>query len=202
MILRGPGQEHSLDSRSWISDRRPAGAACPQAGSVALRNVARRLGILFLSTSLGQVGCVSGPAVDAGGPRRVTLRFFEASPEPRAGYRPITDEAGQRVYVATEPLLTERDVREARVYSSAGRALLRLQFSPFAAVQLERQTTENFGTRLAVFVNERLVMSPSLIKPIRSGRLYLDGDFTRTEAEQLATALNRLATTAEEQPTP
>jgi len=123
-------------------------------------------------------------------PKPVTLRLFLASEQPQEGYEPRRDEAGRPLYVAKEPVLTEADVKAARVLRSDRRALVLLEFRPMAVGPLDELSQSHWGGRLAIEIDDRLVLSPVLTRRIRDGRIILDGDFSPQRAEQIARGLN------------
>lgn len=139
------------------------------------------------------MGCVLWGPRDESPPARpkpIALRIYPASEQPQEGHEPMRDEAGRPLYVASEPLLTEADVKVATVLRSDRRALLLLEFSPMATGPLEALSLSRRGERLAITLDDRLVMSPVLSRPIRDGRLILDGGFSPQRAEQIARSLN------------
>jgi preprotein translocase subunit SecD len=165
-------------------------------------NSRRGLCVLALALTLG--GCAlfqpSQPGANSAPPKRVTLRFFLAESDPQEGYRQMTDEQGQPLFVAPKVLLTERDVRKAAVYHGPQRRLIRLEFEPLAAARLEQATADHIGGRLAVFVDDKLVMSPMLRAPLAEGKVLLDGGFSPARAEEIAQSLNRPRTMTESNP--
>jgi preprotein translocase subunit SecD len=59
-----------------------------------------------------------------------------------------------------------------------------------AGLSLEQTTAQHLGERLAIFIDNRLVLSPVLQTPIVGGRVYLDADFSPQQAERIARGLN------------
>ncbi len=138
-------------------------------------------------------GCALWPrSKDADSPkpvRAVLLQICATAGSAGPGYRSVQDEAGQPLFVATEPLLTEADVLEADLLHSKTRSLVRIRLTQPAAEVLEQATAAPGGTRLAVFIDDTLVMSPVVPRPVTTGRFTLDGDFTLAEAERIARGL-------------
>lgn len=131
-------------------------------------------------------GAGSGP----GSPEPMTLRVCLAATEPKEGYQRINDEAGQPFYVDPAPLLTERDVERASIWKSRQRTMVLVEFSALSAYELQRATAVHTGGRLAVFLDDHLVMSPRVYRPIPRGKVYLDGDFSQARAEEIVRGLS------------
>ena len=121
---------------------------------------------------------------------RVSLRFHLAIDQETEGYDAAKDEGGRPLYVAPSSFLTERDVWNATVYASERRYLIELEFTPGGALHLQWATEDHVGQRLAIYVDDELVMTPIVPAPITQGRLFLDGEFSKRRAEKLAGALN------------
>lgn len=126
----------------------------------------------------------------AAGPPKVSIRFCLASVEAREGFRPVQDERGETLYVAPTALLTEADVKRASLGESQKRTIILLEFKPLAADRLDRETAEHLGDRLAIFVDEQLVMSPKVVSRISRGKAAVDGDFTKARAAEIVRVLN------------
>lgn len=129
-------------------------------------------------------------------PKPITVRFHLTATQEHEGYRAGADENGQPLYVAPASFLTENDVSRATVFASRQRYLVELEFRGFAAARLEQSTRENLGGRLAVFIDDRLIMSPRLLRPIAGGKVYLNGDFTRAQADEIVHRLTRMPASA------
>lgn len=131
----------------------------------------------------------SAASQPSGSPKKVALRFNLAAPEPQEGYQRVADEAGQPLYYAAAPLLTENDVQGASVWSSPRRSLVLLEFSPRAVTALAQVTAAHVGGRLAIFVDDQLVASPPIRKPLTERKVYVDGGFTKVRAEEIVRGL-------------
>ncbi len=167
--------------------------------SHSVRRVTKRRLLFAACGLLGTVGCAllnPGGSKSNDPPKPATVRFYLASTEQRAEYHADTDEAGQPLYIAPAPFLTELDIRRASMFDSRKRSLVQLEFGGFAAVRLEQLTRENVGSRLAVYLDDHLIMSPRFRVPIAGGKVYLDGDFTKAQAEELVRRLTPMPTTA------
>ena len=76
--------------------------------------------------------------------------------------------------------------------------MILVEFLPLAALHLERGSAARVGQRLAVFIDDRLVMSPLVRTPIRGGKVYLDGAFTPAQAEEVVHRLTARRATSQE----
>ena len=140
------------------------------------------------------VGCAALSQSAAPQPTRV--RFYLARSAEHEGYRAAKDESGQPLYVAPEPFLTEQDISQASVFASRERTLIELEFRGLAAARLEQVTRANIGSRLAVFINDQLILSPWVQAPTASRKLLLDGGFSRARAEEIVRGLGGVPSTA------
>ena len=127
-------------------------------------------------------------------PPKVLVRFCLASGTAQDDYKPTKDERGQTLYVAPEAVLTEVDVKRASAMESQKRTIILLEFMPLAADRLDRETAVHLGDRLAIFVDDQLVMSPIIRSRISQGKAAIDGDFTKARAAEIVQALNSVAT--------
>lgn len=123
------------------------------------------------------------------------LRVHLASGERQPDMELQADERGLPVFIAPEPLATERNVDFASVADNARQHLVLLYFTPDAAERLAEATRTALrgargAARLAVFLEDKLVMSGYLKAPIADGRLLLDGDFSARRAADIAERLN------------
>lgn len=120
----------------------------------------------------------------------VAVRFHLAASEPREGYGEAADENGQLFYVDPEPLLTERDVARASVLRSDRRNVILLEFAPHGADVLDEASTAHLGERLAIFIDDQLVMSPRMQSRITKGKAAISGDFSDARAAEIVRGLN------------
>jgi hypothetical protein len=117
--------------------------------------------------------------------RRVPLRFHLASEQPRESWQIVKDEYGKPLHYDPEPLLTDADVADATALHSEERSIVVLYFKWAAAARLERFTAEHVGERLAVFVDNRLVVSPMIARSVDEGGLALDVGLSRDLATRI-----------------
>ncbi len=134
-------------------------------------------------------------------PKKIALRFYWATTDEKEGYRALQDEGGRPLRVAPDPFLTEDDIRTASTWRGSQRTMVLLELKGLAAARLDEASREHLGDRLAIVLDDRLVMSPVVRTPIAGGKVYLDGGFSPRQADDLAARLNaRHATTQESRP--
>jgi preprotein translocase subunit SecD len=122
--------------------------------------------------------------------RPIRISLHVAQTDEREDYDRVTDERGRPLYIDPSPILTEREVWHADVYASSQRALLKLDLTAAGDAALELMTRAHVGDRLAVFLDDRLVVSPRIGEPVTAGAVYVDGDFDRMAAADLAARVN------------
>ncbi len=135
------------------------------------------------------IGCASNKP-------KVTLRFHEqvsaALPEPRAMEVevPATE---QKLTISPYPVLSEKDVLEARLYPTAGGNAVQLRFDLHGTNLLNELTTRARGQYVVVFLDARPIAAVLLEQIISNGQFLLEGDFSDDEAQKLVDDLNKLA---------
>jgi preprotein translocase subunit SecD len=144
-------------------------------------------------------GCAALRQADATArPKKIALQFCWSTSEEKEGYRAGQDEVGRPLYIAPEPFLATDDILTATVWRGSQRTMILLEFLPLAALTLERESAAHVGERLAVFVDERLVMSPVVRAPLQGGKVYLEGGFTPEQAEGIVRRLAARQATSQE----
>lgn len=123
-------------------------------------------------------------------PEPASIRLHLAADQPRPGWHEMTDRSGQMVYVSPAAELTRADVLEARALHSAKRSALQIVLNRIAAQRLHRLTRENIGARLAIIIDDELIVAQLINAAVTRGQVHIVGVFSRAEAEQLAAALN------------
>ncbi len=64
-----------------------------------------------------------------------------------------------------------------------------ITFTPGGSAQLAELTTRSIGGRIAILVDGRVVVAPTVDEPIRIGAVVVQGNWSRDEAESLAAAI-------------
>ncbi len=149
-------------------------------------------GLVMGGCALAERG--GGPSTD----NKISLRFCWATVDEREGYEAAQDEAGQALRVLPEPVVTEADVESATLWRNPLRNMVLVKLTPLAAAQLEAASAEHIGDRLAIYIDERLVLSPIVRKPLAGGKVYINGGFSAKEAERIIARLNGPRATTQE----
>ena len=119
-----------------------------------------------------------------------TLEVRLAELQPGAGLREAVLESGERVYLRPDAVVTGADVTDARVVDAGGRYSVTVAFSAAASNRLTEATKIHLGRPIAILLDGRVVSAPTLRSMI-PGSAVISGDFTRAEAERIASALAR-----------
>jgi preprotein translocase subunit SecD len=92
-------------------------------------------------------------------------------------------------------LIDQTSVASARVgeipMGLGSRFYIDLTFTGRGKETLARVTRENLGRRLAFLIDGRVVLSPVINSAILDGKAMLEGEFTKTQADELAAKINR-----------
>ncbi len=126
-------------------------------------------------------------AVDLIGQTAV-LSFREQSASPSA------DEATRSAYgpftVATD--LTGKDLKKASPIfdNNTGQPTVQLLFTNDGAKKFETLTRKNIGRQLAIFLDNEMLMAPTVQSVISGGQAVITGQFTTNQTKQLSILLN------------
>jgi len=121
-------------------------------------------------------------------PAATTLEVRLAESQPAAGLREAVLESGLRIYLRPEAVVTGADVTSASVVDAGGRYSVNVAFSAAAANRLTEATKIHIGRPIAILLNGKVISAPTLRSTIR-GSAVISGDFTRAEAERIASGL-------------
>lgn len=150
--------------------------------------------IIVCAVPCAVAGCSWGDAdmslAAADDPPIVRLRFHVAHPEQQDGYTGLRDERSRPLYIDPRPFLTDADVCDAAAMIGERSNMLAVEFCPLATEQFERVARDHRQRRLAVFVDDELILSPPMPFPSTTGRIILNGGFSRKRALELARGLN------------
>jgi SecD/SecF fusion protein len=93
-------------------------------------------------------------------------------------------------FVRVRPELTGKHVVRAYLqYDEIGRPYVALNFDSEGAAIFARVTAANVGRQLAIVLDGELYSAPVIQEPITGGRAQITGQFTVSEAQQLANVL-------------
>jgi protein TonB len=99
-------------------------------------------------------------------------------------------ESGQRIYLRPEAVVTGADATGASVVDAGGRFSINVAFTSAASTRLGEATKIHVGRPIAILLNGKVISAPMLRSMIR-GSAVITGNFSRTEAEQIASGLVR-----------
>ena len=142
--------------------------------------------LIVTALSAASGGCTWSDEHAATGSRRaerVPFRFHVAADSAQEGWSVVQDEYGRPLYMDPTPALTEADIVDASALVSDQRSIVVLYFRLMASARLERVTGESVGRRFAVFVDNRLVVSPTIARPVTEGALAIDAGLSRDQAD-------------------
>jgi len=108
------------------------------------------------------------------------------------------------IIIQKEAILTQSDVKEAKVVDVVGGFAMRVQFDHRGTLLLEQYSSEHVGKHFAIFSqfaappdeklnHGRWLAAPRITHRIGDGALVFTPDATREEAEQIALGLNNVA---------
>jgi preprotein translocase subunit SecD len=93
---------------------------------------------------------------------------------------------------ATLTDLSGRDLKIAKpaFKSDTGEPIIELTFNSDGARKFESLTKKNLGKRLAIFLDDQLLMAPTIQSEISGGQAIITGNFTAAQTKQFAILLN------------
>jgi preprotein translocase subunit SecD len=94
----------------------------------------------------------------------------------------------QVLHLQNETLLEESDIQTARVKNDpvTGSPHIELIFTYEGSTKFARITGENIGQKLAIIVDGEIISAPVIRAAISGGSAIISGDFTESEAGELA----------------
>jgi SecD/SecF fusion protein len=104
----------------------------------------------------------------------------------------VTEESRMYLVEQEEDPLTGRHIRLARASMdprSPGKWQIELTFDLEGTKRFARLTRDNEGRQLAIILDNKLKSAPNINEPITGGRATITGNFTQTEARNLALIL-------------
>lgn len=107
---------------------------------------------------------------------------------------PSAEEATKSAYgpftVATD--LTGKDLKKASPVfdNNTGQPIVQLVFTSDGAQKFEQITKKNIGRQLAIFLDNELLMAPTVQTAITGGQAVITGQFTSEQTKQLSILLN------------
>jgi len=126
----------------------------------------------------------------------VQLRMTHAKPGPDLDQLEIvhSDSAAalkELVFVDRTTLLDQRNVRSAQVETAAdGSPRIELMLNE-PDNNLEHALHHGAGHRLAIVVDGKAVGTGEIVRPFQGNQVELEGDFTKSEAQQIVNQINQ-----------
>jgi preprotein translocase subunit SecD len=168
VILNVPPHVHIVPQRGW---------AFAAVAALALITTAV-VGTYWSRTSVSLIAAV-----------RFEARLAEETPT--AGLRETkTADSERTIYLHQEVIVTNSDIAQARVVPGDTPSTFRVavDFNPAGATKMLRATQNHIGKPLAILLDGELVMAPTVRAPA-SNSAVITGNFTRAEAERIATGI-------------
>jgi len=124
---------------------------------------------------------------------RARLELRRVVPEGKDGAHQAVTPEGETIYLASDAIVTERDVTEAHVTLEPNlvQYAVTLHFSQAAATRLEHATSSSdgsFGMRLAILVNGQVLAAPTVMSRLSDSAMF-SAHYTRAAATRLAEQL-------------
>jgi|YelNatPaOPRAMG01_1025707.scaffolds.fasta_scaffold04332_4 preprotein translocase subunit SecD len=144
---------------------------------------------LLLILGLAVTGCAL-----FGGGKHTTLRIHEEVETEMPKYAMPVELPGYnlKLTVDSRSALSEKNVKAAALYPTAGGAGILLRFDRHGMILLDELTTRLRGRRLVTVLNGRPVAVWLVNQRLTNGQFLVQGDFTDDEAKQAVADLNAL----------
>ncbi len=168
----------------------------------------RRFNLYFVLAAVIAIACAcqspEKKRKKAMGSFRVHIEAAESAPTNRTSVVQVFRSAPVKMYVDRTPIVTEEQVKEAKVVDTMGGFALQIQLDRDGTYMLEEYTSNNRRRHLLIFrqfsvlsdpekEEARWLAAPMISTPIRNGILLFTPDASREEAEQIAIGLNNVA---------
>jgi preprotein translocase subunit SecD len=113
---------------------------------------------------------------------------------------PIFRENPIMVNADKDPILTEAEIKSAKIVNVLGGFAIQITFSDQGRWMLEQYTASNQGRRIAILCHwdkklkeTRWIAAPTISRRISNGILTFTPDATREESEKIVLGLNNMA---------
>jgi TonB family protein len=135
---------------------------------------------------------IPAPGQQSRGPARLEIRLAETAPSADLIDARVSG-SDQRIYLHPTVIATDADVTAARVIDSGqSRFSVAVTFNESGSARLASATRAHIGKPAAIVLDGRVIAAPVLRAPI-SGSAVISGDFTRSQADEIAAALTPAA---------
>ena len=119
----------------------------------------------------------------------IPIRFHLASRDAVEGYREAIDERGGKLFTAPDPVLTETDIETADVKRyPAGDVGVLVTLSEEGGKRMHETTSTNINKVIAIFIEDKLVMSATIMDPVGSS-IVITGQFSVLCAQEIVDSL-------------
>lgn len=136
---------------------------------------------LMLITIL--TGCARMPLREA----QVSLEFRPGSHTPEPGMKEMTVVGtGAIVYISNEVVLSNADVKSARVITDHSQPQIEIQFTEAGAARFAEATEKYHRKPIGILVDGRLISAPVVQERITGSRAIIAGLFSEEEAQRIA----------------
>jgi hypothetical protein len=127
--------------------------------------------------------------------RPVSLQFYLVDAAPRPDGRAMRIKGtGKTVWVLGDPVLDHTDIASAKaMFDKFGRYGVAVSFTPAGADKFREITGSHVGRKLGIVVDGDLLSAPEIKGRISAGQAFIEGRFTRQEAEDLAERIGAAA---------
>ncbi|MBM3333204.1 hypothetical protein FJY63_00940 [Candidatus Sumerlaeota bacterium] len=125
--------------------------------------------------------------------RRPSVRFYVVHEQAAPNLTMHTVErTGEAVFLTEQPDMTEEDIERAQLQVDpiTRRPAVTVYFSVPGAEKFAVLTSQNVARRLAITIEGRIISTPLITTPIRSGRARIEGFNSEAEARRIAYLLN------------
>lgn len=191
---RGPMPEAA---RVRILDRLLREASPPARSARDAGRARRRLRWAGLAAALLlAAGLLTGdrdePATSGGRGAGVSFAIHLVAAGPGGGVvMASSSQGGEPVPIASERHVSNVDVEAARVArTDAGGCQVDVRLTGAGTRKLARLTRDHVGERLALLIDGRVAMTPTIRSEIAQGTVALTGDFTDARCEEIARGLS------------
>ena len=123
----------------------------------------------------------------------VRIEFRIAEDNPGAGLKPVlSPKNGRKFYVHSEILLSNKDIGSVKLIKTEwGEHAVDLYFTKDGKEKFTNLTVENVKKRLAILANDRLLVAPYIMEPVKEDYVRIAGGLTKEEAKRIVISLSR-----------
>lgn len=144
---------------------------------------------------LGMFACCAAqsPAIQQPSHPRTKIEFRLAETAPADGLtEATTKEKGEKIYLHKEAVVSESDIRDARVVQNQSLHVFEIGvvFTNEGARKMAEATRNHIGRLMAILIDDQVVVAPR-VNSIVEAECQITGQFTKEEAEAIVRGLNK-----------